>query len=62
MRWSAVGLEIGLCMALGFFAGKWLDKRFATFPWLTVLFAACGIGAAVKVVLRVIRNVDLDKL
>jgi F0F1-type ATP synthase assembly protein I len=62
MRYSAVGIEIVVCLAIGFFLGRWLDGRFGLWPWMTVLFTLGGVGAAVKAVLRVIRNVDLDKL
>jgi F0F1-type ATP synthase assembly protein I len=62
MRYSAVGIEIVVALAIGFFVGRWLDTRFSLWPWMTLLFSLCGLGAAIKAILRVVRNVDMDKL
>ena len=53
---SSVGLEIGGCVAVGYFLGTWVDGQFASAPWGTVLFVLFGFGAAAKGVLRVVRR------
>ena len=40
---SSVGLEIVLSIAIGIFAGLWIDKRYQSSPW-GLLAGAC-IGA-----------------
>lgn len=59
-QYSAVGLEMGIAVAMGFFAGNWADGRFGTEPWLTALGVFFGLGAAAKAVLRVYRAARRD--
>ncbi len=44
---SAISLELAICVVGGYFLGRFLDGRFATAPWLTVLSLVVGfiIGA-----------------
>jgi F0F1-type ATP synthase assembly protein I len=41
-----MGLQIGATFALSAWLGYWLDGRFQTLPWLTILFVFLGAGAA----------------
>jgi F0F1-type ATP synthase assembly protein I len=50
--WSTLGLEIVLSIIAGFFGGRWLDGRFGTAPWLSVLGFFLGCGAAGKAIHR----------
>ena len=43
---------------VGALAGQWLDRRFNTAPWLTLVFLFLGFGAAVRLVVRTIRRVN----
>lgn len=61
-RYSAVGLEFGIAVGLGFFIGHWLDEQADSAPWLMVLFVVLGAGAGMKALLRVVRTTDLEKL
>ncbi len=45
-RLGAVGLEIVLSIALGFFGGRWLDEKFGTAPYLAVLGFVFGLATA----------------
>lgn len=49
---GTLGLEIVLCIALGFFGGKWLDDKFDTAPYLAVIGFCFGLAAAIKGVMR----------
>jgi F0F1-type ATP synthase assembly protein I len=61
-RVSAVGIEIVVAIAIGYLAGRWLDRKFTTdnftwlpwntAPWLTILFTLCGVGAGIKALAR----------
>ena len=54
--WGTLGLEIVLCVLLGFFGGRWLDGRFGTDPWLSVLGFFFGCGAAGKAIHRSLKE------
>jgi ATP synthase protein I len=51
-NYGTLGIEIVLCLAFGFFGGRWLDGRFHTEPWLAALGFFFGAGAAVKAIVR----------
>jgi hypothetical protein len=50
--WGTLGLEIALSVVFGFFGGRWLDARFGTGPWLSMLGFFFGCGAAGKAIYR----------
>jgi ATP synthase protein I len=45
---SSLGLQVALSIFIGFGIGRYLDKRFETDPWLTVVFFLLGLAAAVR--------------
>ena len=47
-RYGTVGLELVLSVLLGLFGGQFLDRRFHTAPWLTLVGLAYGIAAGVR--------------
>jgi len=49
---GTIGLEIVLCIAFGFFGGRWLDEKFGTAPYLGGLGFVFGLAAAIKSVMR----------
>lgn len=53
---GAVGIEMGLAVAVGYFLGHWLDGRFGTTPYLTYFFLLIGIAAAFKGLIRTARR------
>ncbi len=53
---GAVGIEIALAIAVGYFGGQYLDRKLGSAPWLTGLGLVAGIGAAIKALVRVTRN------
>ena len=56
LKLSSLGLEMGSAVIIGLLVGMWLDKQFATEPWLMLLFLAFGFTAAAKAVVRAIRK------
>jgi len=50
---GAVGFEVFLSVVIGYLGGKWLDGRFHTGPWLTILGFAAGVGSAIKALVRI---------
>jgi len=51
-----IGIEFGIATAIGYFAGRWLDARFDTAPWLAMFLALCGIAAASMDLVRLVRR------
>lgn len=51
-NFATVGLEIVLSVIVGFLAGQWLDRRFDTAPWLTVVGTGYGVATAARFVYR----------
>ena len=51
---ASIGIEMGGCVAVGYFMGSWLDAQLGSEPWGTAFFLVCGFGAATKGVLRVL--------
>jgi ATP synthase protein I len=52
LRYSSLGLEMGIAVAIGYFIGHWLDGKLGTDPWLTLLFLLFGIAAGFRSVIK----------
>ncbi len=53
---SAIGIEFGVAVLFGYFAGKWLDEFFGTSPWLMLLLMLLGFVAATRDLFRLVRK------
>ncbi len=54
---GAIGMEMGIAVAIGFFGGRWLERNVTHWsPWTTYLGLAAGIGAAVLAIVRTARK------
>jgi ATP synthase protein I len=42
--YSYIGIFFGVAVCIGFFAGRWADRRWHTDPWLQLI--GLGIGVA----------------
>ncbi len=54
---STIGLSFVFALMMGFGAGFWLDGRFGTKPWLSLLGFATGLAAGVLNVVRTMKVV-----
>ncbi|APR84439.1 ATP synthase protein I [Minicystis rosea] len=54
--WGTLGLEIVLSVMFGLFGGRWLDGKLGTEPWLSLLGFFFGCGAAVKSIMRTMKE------
>lgn len=45
VSFSAVGIEMGLSVGLGYLAGDWLDARFGCSPWGMISLVLIGSAA-----------------
>lgn len=56
LRYSTVGLEMGLSVIIGLFVGQWLDARLGTEPWLLLVFLLFGMAAGFRSIFRLARH------
>lgn len=49
-RYMAVGLEMGVAVALGILAGRYADDKLGTEPYLLMVGIVLGLGAAGKAI------------
>jgi ATP synthase protein I len=57
---STVGLEMAVSVLLGLFAGRWLDGKAGTDPWLMIVGLVLGFTAGLRSVMRFVRLADRD--
>ncbi len=53
-----VGVQFALAIFIGFAIGYWLDKKFDTFPWLTIIWFFIGLAAGFKNVYRELKKIS----
>jgi ATP synthase protein I len=46
--YSSLGLQVALSIFIGLGLGVWLDRRWQTHPWLTLIGMAAGIAAGYR--------------
>jgi ATP synthase protein I len=46
--YGTVGIQLVLSILLGFWAGRWLDQKFSTHGWLTVIGFGFGVAAGFR--------------
>jgi ATP synthase protein I len=46
--YSSIGLSVALSIFIGLGIGVYLDRRFGTNPWLTLIFLGLGIAAGYR--------------
>jgi len=61
---TQLGLSAAACVLIGVMAGRFLDGRLGTSPWLLIAFTVMGAAAAIKVMydtaMKNIGNKDKD--
>jgi len=60
LSYGALGLEMGLCVAIGLAMGLYLDRRFETTPILTLVFLGFGLAAAMKALYRTWKKAERE--
>ena len=60
LRHSALGLEMGVAVVLGYGLGWWLDRRFDTKPTLTMVCLLLGIAAGFRGLIRAAREITRE--
>ena len=60
-RYSAIGLEMGFSVAIGIVIGLLVDWVLQTKPWFTLFFLICGVVAAFRPLLALMKSVDRNE-
>ncbi len=60
LNYSSLGLEMGLCVAIGIAFGYFLDRYFQTYPYLTIIFMLFGIVAAMKTIFVLLKKIERE--
>jgi len=58
---SYIGIFFGVAICIGFFAGRWLDGRFHTAPWLSVVGLLIGVASGFRELIRIARRVEKEQ-
>jgi ATP synthase protein I len=61
LSYSSLGIEMGLCVAIGIGIGYYLDKYFMTSPYLTIIFMIFGIIASMKVIYTLMKKLENER-
>jgi len=59
-RYSTVGLEFALSVIVGLMLGQWLDKKFGTGGWLTLIWFFFGLAAGGRAIYRAAKRAERD--
>jgi F0F1-type ATP synthase assembly protein I len=60
MQYGGIGIMFPVAIAMGFLAGRWLDDRLGTGPWLSLAGFLFGVIAALRNLLRSVGSMDMD--
>ena len=58
--YATVGLEFTLSVVVGLFVGRWLDGRFDTRPWLTLIGFTYGLAAGGRAIYRALKRANRE--
>jgi ATP synthase protein I len=55
-KYSYLGIFFGIAIVIGYFSGRWLDGRYHTAPWLSLIGLGIGIAAGFRELIRLARQ------
>ena len=58
LRFSSLGIELGLSVMIGLIGGQWLDKKFGTEPWLLLAGLLIGLAAGFRSMFRALKELN----
>ncbi len=53
--YGAIGLQLAISVVVGVMAGRWLDERWGTTPWLTIVGMLLGSTAGFWNLIRLLK-------
>ncbi|MDR2018881.1 MAG: AtpZ/AtpI family protein [Syntrophobacterales bacterium] len=60
MNFGPLGLEMGLCVAIGIAIGYYLDKSFLMYPYMSIIFMFVGIAASMRSLYRTAKKMERE--
>jgi ATP synthase protein I len=60
MGYSTLGIEMGLCVAIGIALGYFLDRWFGTYPYLSIICMIFGVLAAFKTIFVLLKKIEKE--
>lgn len=58
--YGAIGFQLAISVVVGVMAGRYLDARWGTMPWLTIVGMLLGSGAGFWNLIRLLKWKDKD--
>lgn len=55
-KYSYIGIFFGVAICIGFFGGRWIDDRFHTQPWFSLVGLFIGIAAGFRELYRLAKQ------
>ena len=55
-KYSYLGIFMGVAICIGYFGGRWLDGRFGTKPWLSLVGLFIGIASGFRELYRLAKQ------
>ena len=55
-KYSYLGIFMGVAICIGYFGGRWLDGRFQTKPWLSLIGLLVWIAAGFRELWRLAKQ------
>ncbi len=54
--YSYIGIFFGVAVLIGYFGGAWLDGKYGTTPWLSIVGVFVGIAAGFRELYRLAKR------
>jgi ATP synthase protein I len=58
--YGTVGLEFAFSVLFGLAVGTWLDKKFETGGWLTLIWFGLGLAAGTRAIYRALKRANQE--
>ncbi len=58
--YGAIGFQLAIAVVVGVMAGRWLDVRWGTTPWLTIVGIFLGFGMGIWNLVRLLKWKDRE--
>jgi ATP synthase protein I len=57
---TTIPMILAAAPLVGYFLGRWIDRRFGTEPWFTMIFLVIGLVAGVRETILILRKANKD--
>jgi F0F1-type ATP synthase assembly protein I len=58
VKYTGLGIELGVFIAVGVFGGNWIDEQYGTAPWGILGGVAFGIAGGVRTLYRTVKQIQ----